>query len=213
MHELGETQDGYDIADPQQALDVTRWRAGKRKSLLAERANMSVSERALAANKLGECLFAFLKTRFSDFHSHVISGYWPIQSELDLRDTIASFIALGAQLALPVVEEKSKPLSFHAWTPGDKMERGFWGIAVPAHKLNVTPDILLAPVVGWDREGYRLGYGGGYFDRTLAALKTPRFAIGVGLQSAEVPTIFPQPHDVRLDAIITENGVQWCTPS
>lgn len=89
------------------------------------------------------------------------------------------------------------------------MVRGDWNIPVPPPESEVvTPDVALAPLVGWDRAGYRLGYGGGYFDRTLAHLAPRPFVIGIGLQAAELATIYPQPHDVPLDAIITEEGVQ-----
>ena len=88
------------------------------------------------------------------------------------------------------------------------MVQGFWKIPVPAEGPEVVPDVALAPVVGWDAAGFRLGYGGGYFDRTLAALDPPAFAIGVGLDAARVPTIFPQPHDIAMDAIVTETGLQ-----
>ena len=87
------------------------------------------------------------------------------------------------------------------------MERGFWGILVPSEASEVIPDIALAPVVGWDRAGYRLGYGGGYFDRTLAALSPRPLVVGIGLQSARVATIYPQPHDIPMDVILTEKGM------
>ena len=89
------------------------------------------------------------------------------------------------------------------------MVRGDWNIPVPPSDAPaVTPDIVLAPLVGWDGAGYRLGYGGGYFDRTLASLSSRPFAIGIGFQSARLPTIHPQPHDIALDVILTEAGVQ-----
>jgi len=88
------------------------------------------------------------------------------------------------------------------------MVQGVWKIPVPADGPDVTPDATLAPVVGWDAAGYRLGYGGGYFDRTLAALAPRPLAIGVGLHSAQVDTIFPQPHDIAMDVVVTEAGVQ-----
>ena len=88
------------------------------------------------------------------------------------------------------------------------MERGAWSIPVPAEGPGVTPDVTLAPVVGWDAAGFRLGYGGGYFDRTLAALSPRPFAIGVGLDAARLITIFPQPHDIPMQVIVTETGRQ-----
>ena len=86
------------------------------------------------------------------------------------------------------------------------MVQGFWKIPVPAEGPEVIPDVTLAPVVGWDAAGFRLGYRGGYFDRTLAARLPRPYAIGVGLQAAQVQTIFPQPHDIAMDEIVTEAG-------
>src|SRR5690606_38068957 len=116
----------------------------------------------------------------------------------------------GAIPALPVVERRASPLVFRPWRPGAAMERGHWNIPVPATTETLVPDVVLAPLVGWDAAGYRLGYGGGYFDRTLAARQP--LAIGVGLQSARLATIYPQPHDIALAAIITECGCQYSSP-
>ena len=87
--------------------------------------------------------------------------------------------------------------------------QGFWKIPVPADGPEVVPDLTLAPLVGWDPAGFRLGYGGGYFDRTLAKLGPRPFTIGIGLQAARLATIFPQPHDIPLNVILTEAGVQY----
>ena len=117
--------------------------------------------------------------------------------------------ASGVTVALPIVETKAAPLTFRRWTPETKMVRGDWNIPVPPPDApEVTPDIALAPLVGWTTESYRLGYGGGYFDRTLAALKPRPFVIGIGFESARLQTIFPQPHDIPLDLILTERGVR-----
>lgn len=209
LHELQDGFAGFEAVDPQQALDVARWRNAMRQQILQKRAALSVDERKQRSEMLGRTLIHFLDQRLYKISEPVLSGYWPIKSEPDLRETLAHLDLRGVRLALPVVVQKSSPLEFHSWRPGDKMERGFWNIAVPATKINVTPDILLAPLFGWDRAGYRLGYGGGYFDRTLAALTSPRRVIGVGFHDYELKTIFPQPHDVQLDAIVTEQGLQW----
>lgn len=193
--------------DPQQALDVARWRKAAREERLAARAALAVAERQEIAAALGRHLDALLAEVVPDLRGRVVAGYWPIRSEPDLRPWMAALAARGARLALPVVAVPKAPLEFRPWAPGAAMERGFWNIPVPAGAETVLPDLALAPLVGWDAEGYRLGYGGGYFDRTLAA--RPTFAIGVGLQAAQIPTIFPQPHDIRLDAIVTEAGLQW----
>ena len=209
-HELSDAGQGFETIDPQQWLDVMRWRKSTRITMLAKRTVLSVEERGVLADRLGRHLVNFLLARYASLAGHMISGYWPIKSELDLRSSLEILRKHGANIALPVVVEKGKPLQFYAWQNGDKMERGFWNIPVPALKKIVHPDIFLAPLVGWDHAGYRLGYGGGYFDRTLANDPSEKFVIGVGLQSTQVPTIFPQPHDIRLNAILTEDGVQWC---
>ena len=104
---------------------------------------------------------------------------------------------------------KAAPLVFRRWTPETRMVRGDWNIPVPPPEAEaLTPDITLAPVMGWDGACYRLGYGGGYFDRTLAALSPRPFTIGIGFQSARLATIYPQPHDIPLDVIVTEAGIQ-----
>lgn len=102
-----------------------------------------------------------------DPSGHVVSGYWPIKAEPDLRFWMESLAARGARMALPVVEIPSAPLAFRAWHPGTRMERGHWNIPVPPPDApRLVPEVALAPLVGWDGAGYRLGYGGGYFDRT-----------------------------------------------
>lgn len=108
-----------------------------------------------------------------------------------------------------MVDTNADPLTFRRWTPDTRMARGDWNIPVPApHARIVTHDIAIAPLVGWTTEGYRLGYGGGYFDRTLAALEPKPFVVGIGFQEARLQTIFPQPCDIPLDLIVTEKGIQ-----
>lgn len=196
--------------DPQQATEVAHWRTAERKRLRAERLALSAETRARAAQAIAGHLDHLLKNRFGNPAGRVISGYWPIKAEPDLRFWMENLHQQGARMALPVVEVPASPLVFRAWSPGARMERGHWNIPVPAAEAErLVPEIALAPLVGWDGEGYRLGYGGGYFDRTLAALKPKPFVIGVGLQSSRIGTIFPQAHDIRLDAIVTEAGLQW----
>ncbi|MCU9849911.1 5-formyltetrahydrofolate cyclo-ligase [Defluviimonas sp. WL0024] len=203
LHELSAEEGGVPGAvDAVQARDVARWRKAERARLLAERAALSVSERKAAAETVARHLDGLL----GDICGKAISAWWPIQSELDLRFWLASLDARGASAALPLVTEKHAPLRFRIWTADAKMERGFWNIPVPAAGDWVTPDIALAPLVGFDAAGYRLGYGGGYFDRTLAA-NPGIHAIGIGLSAARLETIFPQAHDIRMRAIVTENGI------
>lgn len=203
---LAEGFDPSDV-DQEQAQDVARWRKAERQRLRAERDGMSVAERQVVSRKIGAALVALLRDRMGDLSGRVISGYWPIKGEPDLRPVLADLHHAGALVALPLVEVKAAPLVFRRWTPETRMVRGDWNIPVPPPEAEaVLPQISLAPVVGWTRHCYRLGYGGGYFDRTLAALSPRPFTIGIGLSSARLDTIFPQPHDIALDVILTEAG-------
>lgn len=198
-----------DDVDPQHPQDVALWRSAERKRLRADRLALSVEARAEIGLALGGHLRAVLAARFGTVRDMVFSAYWPIKGEPDLRPVMASLHAEGVTVCLPVVEQKAAPLVFRRWTPEIQMVRGDWNIPVPPPDAAIcTPDISLAPLVGWDAQGFRLGYGGGYFDRTLAKLAPGPFTIGIGFQSARLTTIFPQPHDIGLDIILTEAGVQ-----
>lgn len=195
--------------DPEQARDVARWRKSERTRLRRQRDGLGVAERSAWSESLMRNVASFLADHTACANASVLSGYWPINGEADLRPMLRELHAAGTVVALPVVETQRAPLVFRRWVPGMRMVRGIWNIPVPPpDSETVTPDIALAPVLGWDDACYRLGYGGGYFDRTLAALSPRPFTIGVGLASARLATIFPQPHDVALDAIVTDNGVQ-----
>ncbi|MES2432545.1 MAG: 5-formyltetrahydrofolate cyclo-ligase [Pseudomonadota bacterium] len=194
--------------DPQQALDVARWRKAERTRLLTERAALAVTARQSTAAAIAIHIDHLLAQRFATLDGLIISAWWPIKAELDLRFWLASLASRGATAALPVILTPKAPLCFRAWTPDTKMERGFWNIPTPATDPEITPHITLSPLVGWDKAGFRLGYGGGYFDRTLASLTPSPIAIGVGLDTARLPTIFPQPHDIPMDYILTESGPQ-----
>jgi 5,10-methenyltetrahydrofolate synthetase len=135
-----------------------------------------------------------------------VSFYWPFRGEPNLRPLMRRMVAAGRVVALPVVVQKRHPLEFRPWTPGCTMELGVWNIPIPDTRERVTPRLLLAPVVGFDPARYRLGYGGGFYDRTLAALSGPRTVIGVGYDSQALETIHPLPHDITMDRIVTESG-------
>ena len=194
--------------DPEQARDVARWRKAERTRLRAARLALSVGERKEIGEALAGHLRQVLKDRFGGAPGKVFSAYWPIKGEPDLRPLMAELHQAGITVALPLVETRAAPLIFRHWTPETRMQRGDWNIPVPPPDAHVvTPDIALAPLVGWTADGYRLGYGGGYFDRTLAALAPKPFVIGIGFQSAQLKTIYPQPHDIPLDLILTETGL------
>lgn len=210
-------------SDPQaeaarQARDVARWRRAVRARLVAERQTLPVAGRREIAEAVSGHLSRLLRARFGSLAGRVIAGYWPIRGEIDLRPLMAEWHAAGARVALPVITEIAAPLVFRRWTPQARLERGHWNIPEPPPGAEtLTPEIALAPLVGWAlREdapgGWRLGHGGGYFDRTLAALSPRPFTIGVGLSSARLATIRPQPHDIPLDAIVTEAGIEGGRP-
>ncbi|WP_299822294.1 5-formyltetrahydrofolate cyclo-ligase [uncultured Jannaschia sp.] len=208
-HEVDPAYFDPPAVESDQTWDVIQWRKSERARLRAARQALSVDLRNAVGQELASHLHGFLNARFGGGQSQALSAYWPIKGEPDLRPLMTELHAAGVTIALPLVETKAAPLVFRRWTPEMKMIRGHWNIPVPPPDTPiVAPEIVLVPLVGWDEAGYRLGYGGGYFDRTLAALGRRPFAIGVGLQAARLATIHPQPHDIPLDAIITEAGVQ-----
>lgn len=202
-HELELGAGGYETVDGQQTSDVARWRKAERSRLIALRLAMPPDERRRVADAVADTLDNLVEPA----PGMVISLYWPFRGELDLRGWMARADELGARVALPLVVAKAQPLVFRQWRPGCRMERGVWNIPAPANGDVLTPDVVLAPLVGFDADSYRLGYGGGFFDRTLAALSPRARAIGVGHPVAAIPTIYPQPHDVPMDAIVTGTGV------
>jgi 5,10-methenyltetrahydrofolate synthetase len=140
----------------------------------------------------------------------IVSGYWPLRGEPDLRPWLGGLHEQGLTCVLPVVVEKGAPLRFRRWYPGCAMEKGFWNIPVPADPAEYTPSVLLAPVVGFDARCYRLGYGGGYFDRTLALLQSrgqPFRTIGIGYAAAQLAALQALPHDIPLQAMVTETAL------
>ena len=143
------------------------------------------------------------------FTGRILGFYWPHRGEYDPLRIADAVIAAGGKCALPVVAERHKPLEFREWHPDVEMMPGklSYGIPHPAGGNPVTPDVMLIPLVGFDAKGYRLGYGGGYFDRTLAALDPRPRTIGVGFELGRLITIEPQSHDIPLDIIVTEAGI------
>ena len=180
--------------------DVARWRKAERARLIEERLAIPADRRAAMSERIATGLDAAI----GGVAGRTISLYWPFRGEPDLRPWITSVIARGGRVGLPVVVEKARPLVFRAYAPGDRLEKGVWSIPVPADGETVLPDVVVAPLVGVDPGCYRLGYGGGFFDRTLAALRGKPLAIGVGYEMQRIPTIYPQPHDIPMDIIVTE---------
>ncbi len=179
--------------------DVARWRKAERERLIAARLAISADVRAAMSAQIAERLDEIVGA----VSGRIVSLYWPFRGEPDLRPWMASLVARGSTPALPVVVEKARPLVFRAYRPGDRLEKGVWNIPVPAEGDPVIPDVVIAPLVGVDVQNYRLGYGGGFFDRTLASLPIKPLVIGVGYDMQRIPSIHPQPHDIPMDRIVT----------
>lgn len=201
----GERPSGPASPDGAQArAEIMRWRKGERTRLIEARLDLPASRREEMARAIAEHLDAIL----GDPGGRRASLYWPFRGEPDLRRWATRFIGRGGRVALPVVIAKGQPLVFRDWRPGDRLEKGIWNIPVPAEGPAVAPDIVIAPLVGFDPQKYRLGYGGGFFDRTLAALSRRPLAIGVGYRLGRLASIFPLGHDIAMDRIVTEEGEQ-----
>jgi 5-formyltetrahydrofolate cyclo-ligase len=183
--------------------NLSAQRAAWRRDLLARRAGMDPETRARADATLAEQLRGILAG-----FSGVLGFTWPIKQEFDARALVTEWLAAdaGRRAVLPVVLKRHTPLSFRAWTPATRMLPAGFGTSVPETGEWLTPTALLIPLVGFDAGGYRLGYGGGYYDRTLATLDPQPFKLGVAYAGCEIPSIVPQPHDIRMDVIVTETG-------
>jgi 5-formyltetrahydrofolate cyclo-ligase len=137
-----------------------------------------------------------------------IGFYWPLPGEFDARGAIAVWLAHGAnrQAGLPVIRNRGEALQFHAWAPDTPMKTGHHRIPEPASQEVVVPELLFVPCVGFDAQGYRLGYGGGYYDRTLAAwpAATKPVTVGIAYEACRTDALAREAHDIPLDMIITD---------
>jgi 5-formyltetrahydrofolate cyclo-ligase len=147
----------------------------------------------------------------------VIGAYWPIKGEFDPLPALHRWKEDGElldqpqrrRIGLPVVNKEDKTMTFHAWYPGCPMEEDAYGIPKPKDTEVITPTLLFAPCVGYGPGGYRLGYGGGFYDRMLASLSPKPFSVGLGFGMGFLPDFAPEPHDMPLDAILNDFGVVW----
>ncbi|KAB1072466.1 5-formyltetrahydrofolate cyclo-ligase [Methylobacterium planeticum] len=202
MDDLTKAPD-HDPAPPDPDADwpaIRDWRKATRTRLIAERIAIPAPDRAARSERIDRALAAALEAR----PSRLIGFYWPFRGEYDPRGLLAALRERGAHLALPVIVERGRPLVFRAWAPGSLMTEGVWNIPVPEAGDTVQPDLLIVPLVGFDRRTYRLGYGGGFYDRTIAAMPARPRTLGVGFALGQLETIYPQPHDIALDAVITD---------
>ena len=138
----------------------------------------------------------------------IVAGYHPIRTEANVLLVLEMMADQGWQTALPVVVGPGEPLEFQTWVPGEALNPGAYDVRVPAHGTPVVPDVVLVPLLAYDRAGHRLGYGGGFYDRTLAALRLAGkvTAIGVAYAGQQVDVLLAEGHDAPLDGVLTEQG-------
>ena len=176
-----------------------------RAAAIARRALLSPPERAAASEKIAAVGLAFAAPR----PGSIISGFSAMPEELDVFPLLARLVGEGCRACLPVMQRKGKPLAFRTWAPGDDLDIALWGIRQPkAEQPTVDPDILLVPLLAWDAEGWRLGYGGGFYDRTLRGLRArkPVVAVGVAFDGQQVDAVPHLDYDERLDWVLTPGG-------
>jgi len=178
---------------------IREWRKAQRELLIRSRIKIGMNTRKFKCQKLQDDLQLVL----SSFEPGVIGFYWPIKGEFDLRNLVEKYLTKGWSAALPVVNAKNAPMEFRTWTPSSKLIPGIWNIPIPADKCVVEPSVLLVPLVGFDDKLYRLDYGGGYYDQTIAHFRNRPYSIGIGLEISRLDTIYPQSHDIPMDKLIT----------
>lgn len=186
-----------------QADELKAWRKQARQRLIGEREKLD----ARALDTYRRAIDAHLERGFPGLRRATLAFCWPIRNEYDARHLAKTLRDAGALTALPVVVAPGTPLVFREWHPGVELATGPLGIPYPAASRELTPQAVLLPMNGWDAQGFRLGYGGGFFDRTLAAMAQRPLVIGVAYEQARITTLHPQPWDIPVDYLATERGV------
>ena len=196
-----------DNSDGMQAQE----KKSQRKALIEQRLNMP--DRQQRAALLQDVMRIWLVGR----PDTVIGAYWPIKGEFDPLPALHRWKEDGElidqpqprRIGLPVVDKVHKTMVFHAWYPGCRMEEDAYGIPKPKDTEVIAPTLLFISCVGYGAGGHRLGYGGGFYDRTLAILEPRPYTVGLGFTQGFLPDLEPQAHDIALDAILNENGAVW----
>ena len=188
--------------------DLKNRRNAERASLIARRLAAPAADHA----RWSALIEASLRGGFSALEGMIVGFCWPFQGEFDARPFVTDLRRGGARAVLPAVVAKAQPLEFREWWPGVAMARGVYDLPVPDGTSSLTPDVLLIPALGVGPQGDRLGYGGGYFDRTIAALRPKPIAVGLAFELSRIATIEPQAHDVFMDFIVTEGGIEVAVP-
>ena len=192
-----------DDITPTDWKDISAWRKARRVELIARREAVPQDER----HRWNEALTAALEAGVIVPAASIVGFCWPFKGEFDARFAVRRWREQGAIASLPEVTGKGEPLQFRKWWPGAPMKRGVYDIPFPDGTDIVVPDIAIVPMNGYDAQGYRLGYGGGFFDRTLAKWRGGMIAVGVSYEALRLETIYPQPHDIPMDLVVTEAGV------
>jgi 5-formyltetrahydrofolate cyclo-ligase len=193
---------------PMPSLEPSRDKKTLRRQLQAER--QSLIDRHQRAMHLQEVLRVWLMER----DDKAIGAYWPIKGEFDALPALFRWTEADEErcIGLPVTDKTTKQLSYRMWFPGCEMEDDAYGIPKPKDTPVFHPTLLLVPCVGFGPQGVRLGYGGGFYDRTLATLQPRPFTVGLAYSFGFLPWLEAEPHDVPLDAVLTEDGVAWQKP-
>lgn len=186
-----------------QADELKAWRKAARQRLIGAREKLDAS----AVDACRRAIDGHLERGFPGLQRAVVAFCWPIRNEYDARHLARTLRETGAVTVLPVVVAPRTALVFREWHPGVALSRGPLDIPYPAASRELAPRAVLLPMNGWDAQGYRLGYGGGFFDRTLAALRDKPLVIGVAYEQARIATIHPQSWDIPADYVVTERGV------
>ena len=187
-------------------MTIDQDKAALRDRLREVRHHISQHERNAAAQAICE----HGETLMSRLARQVVSGFWPIRDEINITPLLIQLHEAGLTCALPIVETRQAPLVFRQWQPGDLLQKSSFGLHQPlAEATSVTPQILIVPLLAFDQEGMRLGWGGGYYDRTLAQLRVSSgvIAVGVGYSAQQVDKLPSGPHDQRLDYMMTPEGI------
>lgn len=183
--------------------DWRAWRRDERAARIAARRALADDDRAARDAAIDR----WLAQGFDALAGATVAFCWPFAAEPEPRFAVRRWRERGSRAALPVVVAPRTALAFREWWPGAPMERGVYDIPHPVDTATLAPAAALVPVNGFDGGGHRLGYGGGYFDRTLAELAPRPVCIGLGYELARMDTIHPQPHDMPMDFIVTEAGI------
>ena len=188
-------------------------KAAAREAATKRRAGLAAQARASGAEARAQTALA---RALEDFGTGPIAGYVAMRSEIDPGPALAVLAGLGRALCLPVVPGKAVPLVFHGWAPGEALIEGAFGARVPAGGAAMVPTVLVIPLLAFDAAGFRLGYGGGYYDRTLEVLRAANpstIALGFAFAGQEVDAVPRDAHDARLDAVVTEAGLRHFSPA